>query len=58
MNLKKINDPYFKDEISSFIKVMQGWKNGKDINPDEVMFIKMRMELLQKQLENKPSVNS
>lgn len=52
MNIDQLNDEFLKDELTSIIEVMLNWKNGKEIDADDVHFIRMRMELLQKQISS------
>ncbi|WP_017044158.1 hypothetical protein [Vibrio ordalii] len=50
MNINQLDDQFLNQEPEQFVIIMQGWINGKDIDPDAVDFIRMRMELLQSQI--------
>ncbi|ELB2267492.1 hypothetical protein QNZ77_002142 [Vibrio parahaemolyticus] len=50
MNINQLDDQFLNQELEQFVIIMQGWINGKDIDPDTVDFIRMRMELLQSQI--------
>lgn len=50
MNINQLNDQFLNQELEQFVIIMQDWINGKDIDPDAVDFIRMRMELLQSQI--------
>ncbi|MCE7575775.1 hypothetical protein [Aliivibrio fischeri] len=53
MNINQLGDPYLKQELKQFISIMRNWEKGKDIDPDTVNFILMRMNLLLTQLGEK-----
>ena len=50
MNINQLDDQFLNQELEQFVIIMQEWINGKDIDPDAVDFIRMRMELLQSQI--------
>ena len=50
MNINQLDDQFLNQELEQFVIIMQGWINAKDIDPDAVDFIRMRMELLQSQI--------
>jgi hypothetical protein len=50
MKLCDIHDEHLEMELTSFVEEIQDWLNGEEINEDILMFMKMRLELLQHQI--------
>lgn len=53
MKLNEIKDEHLKMDVRLFVKEMQDWLRGKEVDEDTVTYMHMRLSILADQMRGK-----